>query len=57
MKTGGVRSVCPAGLEKRPLAALLNAQTGLEVSLENDAKALAVSEKIFGVAKRHGISP
>jgi len=35
-----------------PLAALLHEQTGLEISLENDAKALAVSEKIFGVAKK-----
>lgn len=40
------------GWKNVPLAALLNAQTGLEVSLENDAKALAVSEKIFGVAKK-----
>lgn len=35
-----------------PLADMLKAHTGLEVSLENDAKALAVSEKIFGLAKK-----
>jgi len=40
------------GWKNVPLAELLKQQTGLEVSLENDAKALAVSEKIFGVAKK-----
>ena len=40
------------GWKEVPLAAMLKQQTGLEVSLENDAKALAVSEKIFGVAKQ-----
>ncbi|MCG8708252.1 ROK family transcriptional regulator [Brenneria sp. 4F2] len=34
-----------------PLAALIKQKTGLDVSIENDAKALAVSEKLFGVAK------
>lgn len=40
------------GWKNVPLAEMLNQQTGLDVSLENDAKALAVSEKIFGVAKK-----
>ncbi|MDI9219671.1 ROK family transcriptional regulator [Pantoea sp. EA-12] len=40
------------GWKDVPLAEMLKQQTGLEVSLENDAKALAVSEKIFGVAKK-----
>lgn len=40
------------GWKDVPLADMLKAQTGLEVSLENDAKALAVSEKIFGLAKK-----
>ncbi|QDY44050.1 ROK family transcriptional regulator [Candidatus Pantoea soli] len=40
------------GWQQVPLAALLQAQTGLEITLENDAKALAVSEKMFGVAKK-----
>ncbi|QTF07845.1 ROK family transcriptional regulator [Brenneria izadpanahii] len=39
------------GWRNVPLAALLKQKTGLDVSLENDAKALAVSEKLFGVAK------
>ncbi|WP_313377610.1 ROK family transcriptional regulator [Pantoea sp. CTOTU50773] len=40
------------GWKNVPLADMLKQQTGLDVSLENDAKALAVSEKIFGVAKK-----
>lgn len=40
------------GWKNVPLAEMLKQQTGLDVSLENDAKALAVSEKIFGVAKK-----
>ncbi|MBS0881361.1 ROK family transcriptional regulator [Pantoea sp. JGM49] len=40
------------GWKNVPLADMLKRQTGLDVSLENDAKALAVSEKIFGVAKK-----
>ncbi|NIG18353.1 MULTISPECIES: ROK family transcriptional regulator [Pantoea] len=40
------------GWKHVPLADMLKQQTGLDVSLENDAKALAVSEKIFGVAKK-----
>ncbi|MDO6408708.1 ROK family transcriptional regulator [Pantoea phytobeneficialis] len=40
------------GWKDVPLAEMLKARTGLEVSLENDAKALAVSEKIFGLAKK-----
>ncbi len=39
------------GWKNVPLASMLKEKTGLDVSLENDAKALAVSEKIFGVAK------
>ncbi|WP_263973732.1 ROK family protein [Rouxiella badensis] len=34
-----------------PLASLVAAATGLEVFIENDAKALAVSEKRFGQAR------
>ncbi|PIF15169.1 MULTISPECIES: ROK family transcriptional regulator [Pantoea] len=40
------------GWKNVPLAEMLKQQTGLDVSLENDAKALAVSEKMFGVAKK-----
>ncbi|MEG3131799.1 ROK family transcriptional regulator [Pantoea cypripedii] len=40
------------GWKNVALAEMLKQATGLEVSLENDAKALAVSEKIFGLAKK-----
>lgn len=39
------------GLRDVPLAALIREATGLPTVIENDAKALAVSEKLFGAAR------